>query len=160
VPYEDAANECGWGYIVVRNDCKATKMRRCYLALWDGPADSPQGEGNGGHAADEGDTADGQRILTASDDGTIRLWDGETGQELCAMVSFNTGKDWFVVTPEGLFDGSEKGRQKVMFRTDGKLDVVPAERFAKDFYRPGLLADIWKGKRPLPGNDLPPAKPR
>src|SRR5262249_34366136 len=59
------------------------------------------------------------------------------------------------MTPQGLFDGSSRGREKVMVRKDDNLDVIPIDRFFQDFYYPGLLAEIWAGKRPTPGKALP-----
>ena len=92
---------------------------------------------------------DGRRILTAGD-GSARLWDVAAGDELVRLISLEDGKDWLIVTPEGLFCGSEGGSQKVSFRIGGGLTVVPVERFFADFYRPGLLAEIWRGERPMP----------
>jgi len=96
---------------------------------------------------------DGQQVLTGSLDGTSRLWDVPTGEELVRMISFDEGKDWLAVTPEGLFDGSGGGREKAMFRVGG-VTVVPLDRFFRDFYHPGLLAEIWQGKRPMPDKEL------
>ena len=78
-----------------------------------------------------------------------------------ASSASTTGADWLVVTPEGLFDGSEGGRQQVIFRVGGGLNVVPVDRFFQDFYRAGLLADLSCGRRPMPevefGESQPPA---
>ena len=95
-----------------------------------------------------------RNAITSSDDGTIRLWDIATGEQVCSLLSFGEGKDWLVVTPEGLFDGSPGGREKVMYRVGDGLDVVPVDRFFQDFYYPGLLAAIWRGERPMPGMDF------
>jgi WD40 repeat protein len=93
---------------------------------------------------------DGRQVLTGSGDGTTSLWDLATGQELAQLISLDAGKDWLVVTPEGLFDGSEVGKEKVSFRVGGGLNVVPVGRFFQEFYHPGLLHDLWKGERPMP----------
>jgi hypothetical protein len=95
-----------------------------------------------------------KHILTGSWDDTVRLWDVAAGGELARLISLDQDKDWVVVTPEGLFDGSKGGREKVAFRIGGGLDVVPLDRFFQDFYYPGLLAEIWRGERPLPGRPL------
>jgi WD40 repeat protein len=99
---------------------------------------------------------DGRFVLN----GAGGLWDLATGDELARLISVDQGQDWLVVTPEGLFDGSEGGRNKVSFRVGAGLNVVPVDRFFKDFYRPGLLADLTRGLRPVPevelGGALPP----
>jgi WD40 repeat protein len=69
-------------------------------------------------------------------------------------------RDWLVVTPEGLFDGSLGGRQRVGFRVGDGLNVVPVDRFFQDFYYPGLWDELWRGERPMPtakfGGSQPP----
>jgi hypothetical protein len=102
---------------------------------------------------------DGRRALTGSDDGTARLWDIATGDELARLISLDAGEDWLVVTPEGLFDGSEGGRKRVAYRVGGGLNVVPVDRFFQDFYRPGLLAELSRGLRPIPEVSLGKVKP-
>jgi WD40 repeat protein len=102
---------------------------------------------------------DGKRVVTASADGTARLWDVGTGDELCRLLSLAAGADWLVATPEGLFDGSLGGRQKVSYRVGKGLTVVPVDRFFQDFARPGLLAFLARGERPLPGADFARQRP-
>jgi WD40 repeat protein len=102
--------------------------------------------------------SDGRSVLTGSFDGTCHLWDVATGEELASLISPQSG-ELLVVTPEGLFDGSEGGRQAVTFRVGGRLNVVPVDRFFQDFYHPGLLAELWRGKRPMPETDFARTKP-
>jgi WD40 repeat protein len=107
-----------------------------------------------GHGAAIGSVAfrgDGRQVWTGSEDGTSRVWDVATGEELARLLSLSGGQDWAVVTPEGLFDGSRKGREQVAFRIGNGLDVVPLDRFFQDFYYPGLLDEIGRGGRPMPG---------
>jgi len=92
----------------------------------------------------------GRHVLSAGGDGTTRLWDIATGDELARLIILDEGRDWLAATPEGLFDGSARGRQKVTYRIGGGLNVVPVDRFFQDFYRPGLLAEAHRGMRPLP----------
>jgi WD40 repeat protein len=98
---------------------------------------------------------DGRHLVTGSTDGMARIWDAASADELCRLVCIDGGRDWAVVTPEGLFDGSPGGREKVCFRIGGGLNVVPLDRFIQDNYYPGLLAAIWRGERPRPGKPLP-----
>lgn len=103
--------------------------------------------------------SEGTLLVTGSDDDTIRLWDTSTGAELARLVHLDDGKDWLAVTPDGLFDGSAGGRENVMFRFGGGLNVVPVDRFFQDFYYPGLLAAITRGERPKPKVELAASLP-
>jgi WD40 repeat protein len=89
-------------------------------------------------------TADGRFVVSGSDAGIV-LWDVATGDELCLLISL-AGDDWLVVTPEGLFDGSPGGIDKVTYRVENELAV--AQSLNKDFQCPGLLARLLKGERP------------
>ncbi len=99
------------------------------------------------------------RLFSAAEDGTLTILDEAAGTVLGTMW-LNEGH-WLLTTPEGLFDGSLGGRERVSFRVGKGLTVVPVDRFFQDFYYPGLLAAIWKGERPKPTVDFaaqtPPA---
>lgn len=84
----------------------------------------------------------------------VRLYDLATFDELLQLINSDDKEDWLAVTPEGLFDGSRRGRESVAFRVGNGLDVAPLDRFFQDNYFPGLLAAIWRGERPMPGKPL------
>jgi WD40 repeat protein len=86
-----------------------------------------------------------RRVVTSSEDGTVRIWDAESGRQLAALLSLGGGRDWLAVTPDGYFDGSENGRQRVSYRKAGTLEFVPLEVVRERFKRPGLLSKAWKG---------------
>ncbi|HVX61939.1 MAG TPA: WD40 repeat domain-containing protein, partial [Pirellulales bacterium] len=88
--------------------------------------------------------AGGRYVVSGSSDSTLRCWSVATGDELLRLTMVDDGRDWLAATPEGLFDGSEGGRERVAFRIGGGLNVVPVDRFFQDFYRPGLMASLWK----------------
>ncbi|HXT62365.1 MAG TPA: caspase family protein [Pyrinomonadaceae bacterium] len=99
-------------------------------------------------------SSDGRFILTGGNDGTTRYWDAFTGQELCRLISFADG-NWVVLTPEGLFDGSPAGWNRLSWRFSPEpADVAPVESFFSEYYYPGLLADIFAGKRPKAPSDI------
>jgi uncharacterized caspase-like protein len=99
---------------------------------------------------------DGRQALTGSADGAVRLWDLATGDELARLLGF--GDEWLVLSPEGLLDGPAAVRQKVRYRV-GDGAAPPAGRSAADLHRPGLLAALRRGERPMPGGDPTAARP-
>jgi hypothetical protein len=93
--------------------------------------------------------ADGKLLLSACrEDGTARVWNVGTGQELARILSIQEGRDWLVFTPDGRYDGSEGGQHLVAYRTGNGLNVQLAEQLpaAKRLYVPGLLGKIWAAK--------------
>lgn len=126
-------------------------------------------QGHSGEVNSAYSNPDGRLVLTCGFDCTARLWDVATGDELVRFPSLDVGSkstpkeapkdtDWLVITPHGLFDGSEGGRQKVNYRIGGGLNIVPVDRFFQDFYRPGLFTALWRGERPMPSVELGTAR--
>ncbi len=63
--------------------------------------------------------------------------------------------DWLAVTPDGLFDGTPGAWSQLGWRFSGNtFDVDPVEIFFREFFRPGLLADIFAGRKVDPLADL------
>src|SRR4029078_6936480 len=98
------------------------------------------------------------RLFSAADDGSLAFLDQKTGARQGTLWLNN--ETWLMTTPEGLFDGSRSGRERVTYRVGGGLDVVSGDRLFKSCYQPNLLAALWKGDRPVPdfefGKALPP----
>jgi WD40 repeat protein/uncharacterized caspase-like protein len=102
-----------------------------------------------GNILDLAVSADGRRLITGSADGT-RIWDVETGQVLATLLSLRETKDWLVITPDGLFDGSPAAWKRILWRFNGMtFDVADVEPFFSEFYYPNLLTDIMAGERPV-----------
>lgn len=103
---------------------------------------------------------DGRWTAETAWDAGVKLLDAATGATLVRLITLDDGRDWMVMSPEGLFDGSAGAREKISYRIGDELNVVPVDRFFQDFFRPGLLASIWSGDRPRPdakiGKSLPP----
>lgn len=91
------------GQIIGRHNGKVTALAvlpgLVASASWDGsiglwPLDGAQGRFLNGHRAGVNDivaTADGKRLYSASTDGTLRLWNIETGAELRQILSHGFG---------------------------------------------------------------------
>ena len=98
---------------------------------------------------------DGKLLASASDDGSTFLWDTTTGEHLLTLISLDDGSEWMVVTPEGLFDGTPQSWNQILWRyNQDTFNVAPVEWFFNEFYYPGLLADIFAGKRPHVAQDI------
>lgn len=91
---------------------------------------------------------DGRLLASGSWDATTRLWDVATGKPVASLLLVDEN-DWLVITPDGLFDGSPGAWSKILWRFSPQLlDVAPAEIFFNEFFYPGLLTDLYAGKRP------------
>jgi WD40 repeat protein/uncharacterized caspase-like protein len=98
---------------------------------------------------------DGRLLASASDEGSTFLWDTNTGEHLLTLISLDDGGEWMVVTPEGLFDGTPASWNQILWRYNhDTFNVAPIEWFFNEFYYPGLLADVFAGKRPHVAQDV------
>lgn len=100
-------------------------------------------------------TPDGRMLASASEDGSTFLWDAKTGEHLLTLISLDDGSEWMVVTPQGLFDGTPVSWNQILWRYNQEtFNVAPIEWFFNEFYYPGLLADVFNGKRPRVAQDV------
>jgi WD40 repeat protein len=82
--------------------------------------------------------------LSGSEDGTVRLWDVNTGKEIAQFICFNDD-EWVVITPEGYFNASSNGAKYFNVRIGN--NVYPLDKFYKEFYKPDYVASILQGKK-------------
>ena len=99
-------------------------------------------------------SADRRWVLSGSEDGSIRFWDAEVGEHRATLVAQSRSGDWVVATPEGLFDGTQEGMQRLVAWRFDNNETAALETFFSEFYRPGLLAGILAGKKPKPPKDI------
>lgn len=98
---------------------------------------------------------DARLLATAGEDGSTFLWDTKTGEHLLTLISLDDGGEWMVVTPQGLFDGTPVSWNQILWRYNQETyNVAPIEWFFNEFYYPGLLSDIFAGKRPRVAEDV------
>ena len=94
---------------------------------------------------------DGRRVLIGSGDGTTKLLDVDTGNELASLYGFQDGS-WAVVDPQGRFDTDKiEGNIALHWVIDGDpMRVLPLAAFKARFYTPGLLKRILSGEKLAP----------
>ena len=122
------------------------------VKLWDVVRGSELGtfKGHSNGVASVAFSPDGKMLASGGWDTLIKLWSLSDRKELASLVALDQ-RDWLVVTPEGLFDGSPNGWKQVLWRfNNNTFDHAPVEAFFNEYYYPGLLADILAGKRPRP----------
>jgi WD40 repeat protein len=98
---------------------------------------------------------DGRWLVSGSEDGSARVWSGDGGELLATLVSLLESAEWLVVAPDGLFDGSPAAWNQIMWRFEqSTANVRPVEVFFNEYYSPGLLGDIFAGRRPQAAKDI------
>jgi WD40 repeat protein len=99
---------------------------------------------------------DGRWLISASEDGSARVWSGDARGELQAtLVSLRESTDWLVVAPDGLFDGSPVAWNQIVWRFEQNTqNVRPVEVFFNEYYAPGLLGEIFAGRKPQAAKDI------
>ncbi len=93
-------------------------------------------------------------LFSTSTDPVLRLWDIRDGRLLAKFVFFDDN-EWVMVTPEGRFDGTQAGIEKLYF-VKGET-IIELEQLYEKYFTPGLLAqlldrtpEIDPGPKPLP----------
>lgn len=80
--------------------------------------------------------AGGRQIVSAGYDGTMRLWNVDTGREIAQFISFSDG-EWIVITPGGYYNASPKGDGPLNVRVGNS--VYGIENYREAFFRPDLV---------------------
>jgi WD40 repeat protein len=83
----------------------------------------------------------GGRVLSGSADGTVRIWNAETGQVLASLLASRAG-EWLAMTPAGFFAASRKGIE--MLNIVRGFEVSSVAQFFDHLYRPDLVQEVLK----------------
>lgn len=102
--------------------------------LWDAATGKPLGEPmkHGGDVLTAVFSADGQRVVTTSEDGTAHVWEAATGTPLGQPINNGWGFDSAVFSPDGqrVLTASENGAAQVWEAATGKPLGEPMEHQA------------------------------
>jgi WD40 repeat protein len=79
---------------------------------------------------------DGKWVITASFDGSVRIWSLETGVEKARLISFDDG-EWLAMTPDGYYNASAKGDQYLNARVGNTVTGI--DRYRSTFNKPAIV---------------------
>jgi len=89
-------------------------------------------------------SGDGQSVVAAFGDGTIRWYDIQDGREKLAFFPHADRKRWVAWTPSGYYQASPGGEDLIGWHLnhgkDAAADFFPASRFRSKFNRPDVIA--------------------
>jgi WD40 repeat protein len=89
-------------------------------------------------------SSDGQTVVAALGDGTIRWYDIKNGREKLALFPHVDRKRWVAWTPSGYYQASPGGEDLIGWHQnrgrDAAADFFPASRFRAKFSRPDVIA--------------------
>lgn len=109
-------------------------------------------------------SADGQVVVAALGDGTLRWFSAHTGQELLALFMHRNAQDWIAWTPGGHYTSSPHGDRLIGWHINRGLDQEPdffhAVQLERVLYRPDIVkkalaaAPQRSGAGPAPAEDM------
>lgn len=89
-------------------------------------------------------SGDGQWVIAALSDGTIRWYRARDGSETLAYFPHANGEDWIAWTPAGYYMSSLQGDQYVGWHVNRGIDQTPdfhrAVQFERLLYRPDIVS--------------------
>jgi WD40 repeat protein len=88
-------------------------------------------------------TSNGEKLVSYSIEGTVKVWDLNTGEEEYSRIQISKN-EWLTTTPSGYFDGSSKALSLVNYVSG--MEVVPVGSLFDKFYSPGIIKRISEGE--------------
>ena len=81
----------------------------------------------------------GNKLFSASKDGTIRCWDTESGKELVQLLNFDEN-EWLAITPEGYYNASPNAEKYLKVRRHGIVSSID-EKCREKYCKPEIIAE-------------------
>ena len=104
--------------------------------------------GNYGVVTSVSFSENGKYILTGCEDNLTRIFDAQTGNELCKLISFGDGT-WAVADHAGRYDASKGGDIQGLYWVVN-MEPIALNQLKERYYDPGLLAKyLGFNKQPL-----------
>ena len=96
-------------------------------------------------------SADGQIVIAALGDGTLRWYRSSDGTELLSFFVNAADRKWIAWTPKGYYAASAGGEDLIGWHFNGKgwddpPDFFPASRLREQFYRPDIVQLVLRLK--------------
>jgi WD40 repeat protein len=78
-----------------------------------------------------------KRLVSGSGDGTLRIWDIESGMEILKFIAFNDD-EWVAITPDNYYSSSSSGADKYMkIRIGNELHQI--EQYKSVYFSPDII---------------------
>ena len=86
---------------------------------------------------------DGNRLVSCSVDGEIKVWNLDDQKELYTYIQIDE-ENWLAKNPQGYFDGSPKALKQINYVSG--LEVIPVSSLFEKYYSPNLIKRIVEGE--------------
>ncbi len=87
---------------------------------------------------------DGKRVVSGSDDDTIKFWNANSGKLLATRINFKDS-EWIAFTPDHYYRTSPNGEKYISFRVGDQ--IYKAEKYAHLYKRPDIVMARLAGKK-------------
>lgn len=96
-------------------------------------------------------TPDNATLISCDTEGMIKIWNIASGKEILSFIPFDD-TNFLVTTPKGYFDGTDKGKQSVIFVKGMKSYGL--DQFFEDFYQPDLYPEAFHTGGNIQGSNI------